>query len=97
MFNLGPVPRATKLPIFLLGLQSLVAETNQKPDHSWPAILGVIVYCSHIVILGTVRRADLNMPKATITRCDLSPRFFCIDATLLCEFESDKIWINESE
>ena len=22
---------------------------------------------------------------------DLSPRFFCIDATLLCEFESDKI------
>ena len=33
--------------------------------------------------------------KATITRCDLPPRFFCIDATLLCEFESDKIWINE--
>ena len=30
-------------------------------------------------------------PKATITRSDLSPRFFCIDATLLCEFESDKI------
>ena len=29
--------------------------------------------------------------KATITRCDLSPRFFCIDARLLCEFESDKI------
>ena len=29
--------------------------------------------------------------KAIITRCDLSPRFFCIDATLLCEFESDKI------
>ena len=29
--------------------------------------------------------------KATITRCDLSPRFFCNDATLLCEFESDKI------
>ena len=29
--------------------------------------------------------------KATITRCDLSLRFFCIDATLLCEFESDKI------
>ena len=29
--------------------------------------------------------------KATITRCDLSPRFFCIDATLLWEFESDKI------
>ena len=30
-------------------------------------------------------------PEATITRCDLSPQFFCIDATLLCEFESDKI------
>ena len=29
--------------------------------------------------------------KATITRCNLSPRFCCIDATLLCEFESDKI------
>ena len=29
--------------------------------------------------------------KATITRCDLSSRFFCTDATLLCEFESDKI------
>ena len=29
--------------------------------------------------------------KATITRCDLSPQFFCIDATSLCEFESDKI------
>ena len=29
--------------------------------------------------------------KATITRCDLSFRFFCIGATLLCKFESDKI------
>ena len=35
--------------------------------------------------------------KATVTRCDLSPRFFCIDATLLCEFESDKIRTNEFE
>ena len=35
-------------------------------------------------------------PKATITQCDLSPRFYCIDATLLCVFESDKIRINES-
>ena len=36
--------------------------------------------------------ADKIAPrKATITRCDLSPRFFCIDATLLCKFESDKI------
>ena len=29
--------------------------------------------------------------KATITRCDLSTRFFCNDAALFCEFESDKI------
>ena len=29
--------------------------------------------------------------KAMITLCDLSPQFFCNDATLLCEFESDKI------
>ena len=35
---------------------------------------------------------EISRPtKATITQCDLSPRFFCIDATLLCEFESDKI------
>ena len=33
--------------------------------------------------------AKLN-PKAVIARCDLSPRFFCIHATLLCEFESDR-------
>ena len=26
-----------------------------------------------------------------ITLCDLLPRFFCIDSTLLCEFESSKI------
>ena len=34
---------------------------------------------------------SICMLKATITRCDLSPRFFFIDATLLCEFESNKI------
>ena len=33
--------------------------------------------------------------KAAITWYDLSPHFFCIDAMLLCEFESDKI--NEFE
>ena len=33
----------------------------------------------------------VNSSKATITQCDLSPLFFCIDSTLLCEFESDKI------
>ena len=35
------------------------------------------------------------LAKATITLCDLSSLLFCIDATLLCEFESDKIRINE--
>ena len=35
--------------------------------------------------------------NAMITRCDFSLRFFCIDATLLLEFESDKILINEFE
>ena len=29
--------------------------------------------------------------KATITRCDLSSQFFCIDVTSLCEFEGNKI------
>ena len=39
----------------------------------------------------TFQFKEKNMTKATITRCDLSSRFFCIDATLLCELESDKI------
>ena len=34
---------------------------------------------------------QIDSDKAAITRRDLSSRFFCIDATLLCEFESDKI------
>ena len=37
----------------------------------------------------------ISLSKATITWCNLSPRLLFIDATLLCEFESDKIWINE--
>ena len=28
------------------------------------------------------------LTKATITRCNLSPRFFCIDSTLLGELEA---------
>ena len=36
------------------------------------------------------RNDILTRPKATITWCDLSPRFFCIDAILFCKFESDK-------
>ena len=34
---------------------------------------------------------DVHLEKATITRCHFSPDFICIDVTLLCEFESDKI------
>ena len=45
-------------------------------------------------IMSIIASSECN---ATITWCDLSPRFFCIDATLLCEFESDKIRINEFE
>ena len=30
-------------------------------------------------------------PKAMIIWSDLSPQFFCIDATLLCKFEINKI------
>ena len=47
--------------------------------------------------LMTTRRSNRRRTKAAIRRCDLSPQFFCIDATLLCEFESDKIWIYEFE
>ena len=36
-------------------------------------------------------KTEIRIRKATITRCDLTPRFFCIDDTLLREFESDKI------
>ena len=34
---------------------------------------------------------ESDQSNATITQYDLSPRFFCIDATLLCQFESNKI------
>ena len=47
---------------------------------------------------GFIKRATLlcllqtcftKITKPTITWCDLSFRFICIDATLLCEFESN--------
>ena len=34
---------------------------------------------------------DFRHNRTQWVRLHLSPRFFCIDATLLCEFESDKI------
>ena len=39
----------------------------------------------------TASSSRQKLSKATITRCVLSLRFFCTDATLLSEFESDKI------
>ena len=39
----------------------------------------------------------LHKGQARVTWCDLSPQFFCNDATLLCKFEIDKIRINEFE
>ena len=47
--------------------------------------------CSNMVYSPQNRATNICLGKATITRCDLSARFFCIDAKLLCEFESDKI------
>ena len=44
-----------------------------------------------IVLVTSPMIKVIIMIEATITRCYLSPRFFCIDATFLCEFESNKI------
>ena len=44
-----------------------------------------------MVANSSVLSCPVAFGKATITRCDLSARFFCIDAAFLCEFESDKI------
>ena len=50
------------------------------------------ISCIQILLNSLILKLSLWFQhKATITRCDLSPRFFCVDATLLCEFESDKI------
>ena len=38
----------------------------------------------------TIEITNVGINKATITWCDLLPQFFCIDAALLCEFESNK-------
>ena len=47
-------------------------------------------------VVGRVAQAKSSDPATpskfeTCTRCDLSPGFFCNDATLLWEFESHKI------
>ena len=53
--------------------------------------LGLFSHISSKSLVLISRKTRRCWLKATITRCDLSPRFFCTDATLLCEFESDKI------
>ena len=35
--------------------------------------------------------------KSSILGYNYTARFFGIDGTLLCEFENDRIWINEFE
>ena len=55
--------------------------TNNKLSQA-PSVIKCGVY--HVWFL-------THIDKARITWSDLSPRFFCHDATLLCEFESDKI------
>ena len=37
------------------------------------------------------RTCKKTLCQATITLCDLSARFLCVNAVLLCEFESDTI------
>ena len=54
-----------------------------------PSAISLICVAFHKGFEKTCR--FVSPAKATITRCDLTPRFFCIDATLLCKFESDKI------
>ena len=49
------------------------------------------IVCDHEVKFGDKILPVYSPLTATITRYDLLPRFFCIDTTLLCEFESDKI------
>ena len=50
-------------------------------------------YKGNFHIIDEVLIANLSPDKAPpmIIWSDLSPQFFCIDATLLCKFETDKI------
>ena len=38
----------------------------------------------------TIEITNVGINKAAITWCDLLQQFFCIDAVLLCEFDSKK-------
>ena len=84
-------------------LQCLRQNHLTRNTFLWCAVTSLI-YCFFETLAGTddlLSRYALGILsqifKATIIQCDLSPQFFCIDATLLCKFESDKIWINEFE
>ena len=76
----------TKMPMQLI---RFFQDKNLMYDQVRQIIIYVFICFSLQKTLSEKRIS--NMVKATITRCDLSPRFFCIDATFLCEFESDKI------
>ena len=62
---------------------------NQKP--SLPKVKPLQIHLITKVTKPSAILKTLSPTKATITWCDLSPQFFCIDTTLLWEFESDKI------
>ena len=57
------------------------------------SFLGVGSYC--IVSRAVLFKVDTHDVGLQVHGAIYLPRFFCIDATLLCEFESDKIQINE--
>ena len=69
--------------------------SNVLPAQYLSVIKSLSYNTSNLPIVRQVLRQKLEgttrQSKATITRCDLSPLFFCIDATLLCKFESNKV------
>ena len=83
---------------FLMSYYLFIFSSHQHVQHMTSQILLILIdFDSCFAHLLIWNYSSSNLYKATITWCDLSARFFCIDAKLLCEFESDKIWINEFE
>ena len=75
-------------------LQSLLRKfTTVRPAIIFgkKSFLELSLASSLIEVLAVFCKHFFQSSKATIIRCDLSSRFFCIGATLLCKFESDKI------
>ena len=60
-----------------------------------------VLTLDHCVNLEAIRYESTSfhrivaLRKAWVTRCALSDRFFCIHDRSLCEFQSDKIWVNK--